>query len=125
MAADASTAANPRPGRECYRWRVSTEAAPLPVLPPAVRDLVDRLQAEPSVRRVILFGSRARGDAQPRSDVDLAIDAPDMTSRDWLRVADLADEAETLLKVDLVRLDQASPELRQRIEAEGRDIDER
>jgi len=100
-------------------------APPAPALPEAIRRLVSRLGAEPSVLRVILFGSRARGDAEPRSDVDLAVDAPGLDAREWLRLADLAEQADTLLKVDLVRLDEAPAELRARIEAEGRTIHER
>ncbi len=97
-------------------------AAVTPALPEGVRRLVSRLGAEPSVRRVILFGSRARGDAGPRADVDLAVDAPGLAPREWLRLADMADAADTLLKIDLVRLDEAPPELHARIEAEGRTV---
>jgi predicted nucleotidyltransferase len=99
-----------------------SSAAVRPALPEAVDRLVSRLGAESSVRRVILFGSRARGDAGPRADVDLAVDAPGLAPREWLRLADMADAADTLLKIDLVRLDEAPPELRARIEAEGRTV---
>ena len=100
-------------------------APPAPALPEAVRRLVGRLGAEPSVRRVILFGSRARGDAGPRSDVDLAVDAPDLPPRDWLRLADMTEDADSLLTIDLVRLEEAPAELRARIEAEGQTLHER
>ena len=59
----------------------TASTAPAPALPEAVCRLVSRLGAEPSVHRVILFGSRARGDARPRSDVDLAVDAPGLAAR--------------------------------------------
>ena len=94
-------------------------------IPNAIRRLVARLGTEPSVRRVILFGSRARGTAQPRSDVDLAVEAPTASTRDWLRLADMAEEADTLLSIDLVRLDEAPLELRERIFAEGQALYER
>jgi uncharacterized protein len=97
----------------------------VPSLPEAVQRLVDRLGAEPCVRRVILFGSRARGDAGPRSDVDLAIDAPELRAPEWLRLRDMTEDADTLLSIDMVRLDEAPPELRARIEAEGRTLHER
>ena len=104
-------------------------SAPLPsaapVIPDAIRRLVARLGTEPSVRRVLLFGSRARGTAQPRSDVDLAVEAPAASARDWLRLTDMAEEAETLLSIDLVRLDEAPPELRERILTEGQPLYER
>ena len=101
----------------------ASAALPLPDLPEAIRGLVAHLGAEPSVRRVILFGSRARGDAGPRSDVDLAVEAPGLA--DWLWLADLTEQADTLLKIDLVRLEEAPTELRSRIEVEGRTLHER
>jgi predicted nucleotidyltransferase len=103
----------------------SASRAPASPVPDAVQRLVAQLSAEPSVRRVILFGSRARGEAQPRSDVDLAVEAPAASVRDWLRLADIAEDAETLLSIDLVRLEQAPPDLRERIQAEGRVLYER
>lgn len=81
--------------------------------------IVTSLSAFPEVRRIILFGSRARGDAAPRSDIDLAIDAPGATRQCWLRLLDAADELPTLLRIDLVLLHGASPALRERIEEEA------
>ena len=93
--------------------------APPDRLPSSVRPLVARLAATPGVRRVLLFGSRARGDHAPRADVDLALDAPDLAPADWHRLCADADDADTLYRVDLVRLDAAPPALRARINAEG------
>jgi predicted nucleotidyltransferase len=106
---------------------MTTAATPAsaPAIPEGIRRLVARLSGEPSVRRVILFGSRARGEAQPRSDVDLAVEAPGVSAREWLRLADMAEDADTLLSIDLVRLDEAPSELRERILAEGRALYER
>ena len=91
-------------------------------LPASVRPLVARLAAAEGVRRVVLYGSRARGDHRERSDVDLALDAPGLSRLDWLRLRLDADEARTLYHVDLLRLDEAPDRLRQRIEAEGVDV---
>ena len=53
-------------------------------------------------RRLVLFGSRARGDHRPRSDIDLAIyDMPEENRATfWLEV----EELPTLLKFDLVHV---------------------
>ena len=91
-------------------------------LPPSVRPLVARLAAAEGVRRVVLYGSRARVDHRERSDVDLALDAPDLSRETWARLWADAQEAETLYHVDLLRLDQAPDRLRQRIQAEGVDV---
>ncbi|MBI1728670.1 MAG: nucleotidyltransferase domain-containing protein [Candidatus Rokubacteria bacterium] len=41
--------------------------------PPAVARLVDRAKKDPDVLAVLLFGSRARGDAAPSSDFDVCL----------------------------------------------------
>jgi predicted nucleotidyltransferase len=82
--------------------------------------LARRLAAHPAIERVWLFGSRARGDQFPRSDIDLAIEAPGMGRYDWLKIAlDFEDEAPTLLSIDLIRLEGAPEHLRQDIREEG------
>lgn len=86
---------------------------------PALPSLVAALARIPSVEAVILFGSRARRDNRPRSDIDLAVHAPHLTSTDWSAVMSAIDDAETLLPIDLVWLDDAPPPLRERIDAEG------
>lgn len=100
--------------RSLYDEWVST-----PQIPAAVAPLVAALAALSTVDRVILFGSRARGDARPRSDIDLAVAAPRANASDWSDVCDTVDEAETLLKLDLTRLDGAPEELRNAILGEG------
>ena len=55
-----------------------------------------------NLRRVILFGSRARGDFTERSDIDLAVSGGN-TSAFALAVD---EETDTLLKYDIVNLDR-------------------
>lgn len=89
------------------------------LIPPALATLVDSLSSFDEVRSVILFGSRAYGDADPRSDIDLAISAPGINTRRWLDMKLLAEEAPTLLSISLVRLDDSPSELRDRVLKEG------
>lgn len=88
--------------------------------PPVLDRLVRALAQRPSVREVWLFGSRARGDARERSDIDLAVDASGASEREWIDIWTLVDEAPTLLPIDLVRLDRAPEELRASILKDGR-----
>ena len=44
--------------------------------------MATRIADEFDPERIILFGSRARGDAHPQSDVDLLVVMPDGTVRD-------------------------------------------
>lgn len=89
------------------------------LMPPALSTLVESLSSFDEVRSVILFGSRARGDAGLRSDIDLAISAPEINTRRWLDMKLLAEEAPTLLSITLVRLDDSPTELRDRVLKEG------
>lgn len=88
-------------------------------------EIVMKMSDLPEIRRVILFGSRAREDAWSRSDIDLAIDAPADSISLWERVMEIGDSLETLLPVDIVFLKQAPPGLAERIRAEGVVIYER
>ncbi len=83
------------------------------------REVVRVASSRPEVERVILFGSRAREDADERSDVDLAVVAPKATQRQWLDLAFALEEIDSLVPVQVVRLGEASPSLRERVLAEG------
>ena len=67
--------------------------------------------------RVILFGSRARGDFRRTSDIDLAVEGGD-----FVRFAlDVDEETSTLLKFDIVDLGRnIQEELLESIRREGR-----
>lgn len=84
-----------------------------------------QLHKFPQIERIYLFGSRARGDAGPRSDIDLAIACPQAGPIIWADIREAIDVADTLLKIDTVRLEEAAPELVKRIMAEGRLLYER
>jgi predicted nucleotidyltransferase len=89
----------------------------------AVTDwIADRLAGNPHVRRVVLFGSRARGDHAERSDIDLAVEAPTADARVWDDILATIDEAPTLLQIDVVRIETAPQALREAIEREGIDV---
>lgn len=69
------------------------------------------------VNRVILFGSRARGDYGRASDIDLAVCGGDIVHF----ALDVEEETSTPLRYDVVNLDENIQEgLRETIEAEGR-----
>lgn len=76
----------------------------------ACYDFVSQLAALPFVEAIWLFGSRARGDHRERSDIDLAIECPGACEAQWQQVLAIIDEADTLLPIDCVRLDEESPQ---------------
>lgn len=73
------------------------------------------------IEKIILFGSRARNDAQPRSDIDLAFVCPSASENDWLTILDIVENADTLLKIDVIRFDMLSEinPLKEKIQKEG------
>ncbi|MCI8647407.1 MAG: nucleotidyltransferase domain-containing protein [Firmicutes bacterium] len=77
-----------------------------------IRELAQRHE----IQKVLLFGSRARGDFERASDIDLAV-----TGGDYFQFAlDVEEETSTLLMYDIVNLDGAvNEELRQSIQREG------
>jgi len=94
----------------------------VPGLPPY--RFIERLAALPFVEALVLYGSRARGDHRPRSDIDLAVRAPSADAAQWQQVLDIVDEADTLLGIDCLRLDTLPVDdpLRANIEREGVEI---
>lgn len=88
--------------------------------PQSVAALLPLFQVVPDLDRVLLFGSRARGDHQERSDIDLAVDAPNMDILTWDKLCqNITDNSQTLLSVDLIWLQQTPARLRNRIHREG------
>lgn len=49
----------------------------------ALRGLVKRLRRTYRIERILLFGSRGRGDALTTSDVDLVVVSPDFEGVNW------------------------------------------
>lgn len=70
---------------------------------PVIRTIIKTILERGAVNRIILYGSRARGDHRPASDIDLALDAPRWSPTDLAVVKDRLEEAvPVLLKFDLV-----------------------
>ena len=68
------------------------------------------------VEKIILFGSRARGDYKRASDIDLAVSGGNI----FRFALDIEEETSTPLKYDVVNLDQAvQTELQESIKTEG------
>lgn len=58
------------------------------------------------IEKIYLYGSRAKGNNSERSDIDLAISCPQATDLEWLQVSEIIENADTLLKIDFLRLDE-------------------
>ena len=67
----------------------------------AVADLRATLRAEPRIERAILYGSRAKGNYRPGSDLDLCLVAPDIHLADLWALDERIDDLLLPWKVDL------------------------
>ena len=77
---------------------------------------IRNLAVRHGIHKVVLFGSRARGDFHDRSDIDLAVSGGDAGR---FRLA-VEEETSTLLKFDVVELEKSvSCELLAEIEKDG------
>lgn len=85
------------------------------IKPQVLAEIIELAQKY-NLNKVILFGSRARGDFHRVSDIDLAV-----TGGNIARFAlDVEEETSTLLKFDVVNLDfSVQPELLEAIDREG------
>lgn len=68
---------------------------------------IEKLKKLSFIDEIWLFGSRARGDYNDRSDIDIALVCGKASRSDWLSVVDIIDNADTLLKIDCLRLDSS------------------
>jgi predicted nucleotidyltransferase len=95
---------------------------------PAISKLVEHIRAFPSVQKIILYGSRAKGTHGPYSDIDIAVVGV-KDRREWLQIHSLADvednRVQTLLKIDLVQFEHIDPLVQQSIREEGQILYER
>jgi predicted nucleotidyltransferase len=81
-----------------------------------VEDDIVKIAKRNNVERVILFGSRARGNNSERSDIDLAVSGGDVLNFYY----DAEEQVRTLLMFDVVDLNrEISEELQQEIDRDG------
>ena len=87
-------------------------------LPKHIHEAIIALAQKYDVKKVILFGSRARGDNWERSDIDLAISGGNRTM--FTLDVDEIEIVPTLLMFDVVDLDNGcNEELRAEIARDG------
>ena len=65
---------------------------------------------KPFVECIYVFGSRARQDNVERSDIDLAVDCPQASAKEWQEIISIVENADTLLHIDCVRYDTLKPD---------------
>lgn len=70
--------------------------------------------------KIILYGSRARGDARENSDIDIAIDAGKKVSRHDINEArSMFEESNIIFKIDIIDYHAVSEILQKQIDKDG------
>ena len=90
---------------------------------PPERSLLQALESWPGVRLAVLFGSAARGESGPNSDLDIGVLFE--AGRESTAGLEVALGRAAGRRLDLVRLDTAPPLLRFEIARDGRVLLER
>ncbi len=67
------------------------------------------------IDKVVVFGSRARHDANPKSDIDLCIYSLEMTSKEFTKLKIELDELPILYKMDVVHFENSNDALKENI----------
>lgn len=81
---------------------------------------IREIGAKFEIEKVILFGSRARGDHSKTSDYDIAILGKDISLADQALLREAIEEINTLKKLDVVFIDEnLEDELVENIRKEG------
>lgn len=83
--------------------------------------IIDRIFSQyPHVEEVIVFGSRAKGNYKPGSDIDLAIKGADLTREDLCSLTEAFEESLLPFFVDLLAYSSISnPDLKAHIDRVG------
>lgn len=90
------------------------------ISPTILQTIIDNCFKFKSVKAIILYGSRARGDFKQGSDIDIAIDAPDMSSREFSALWNLLEDLPIIFPMDIIHLQSiTNPELLNAIIKEG------
>lgn len=88
-----------------------------------VETLAGIFRKHPAVKRVLIYGSRARGTQGRASDIDLAVEAPEISEIEFLDLKEELAEAPIIYGLDVVRLDMLTgTTLKEAILKDGKEV---
>jgi len=86
-----------------------------------IQQMQEVFTAHPSVREVLIFGSRAMGNYGPGSDIDLAVVSDTLTFDDLLELNVSIERIGLLYKIDLLDFKRITdPDVREHIQRAGK-----
>ncbi len=85
-----------------------------------LKEIIEISEKHPNIKRLVLFGSRARKDNWSKSDIDLAIYLDDNSSNLLDFIYDIENNTTTLLEFDFSNMNEIKDELFiKQVEQEG------
>lgn len=84
-------------------------------LPPSARFVLEQIASFRCVERLILFGSRAIGDHEPRSDIDVALVSSTAAPSELILLKALADEGPSLYWISVHHFESMPSALQSRV----------
>ena len=84
-------------------------------IPDSALRFLEGLIRDERIEKLILFGSRAFGDHEDRSDIDIAVCGAMIDRLQWARIKDAAFHAKSLYWISLVHFDSNPTTLQRRI----------
>jgi len=92
-------------------------------LPDEIISFLNDVTLNKDIERILVFGSRAHDDYETYSDIDLAIDAPNISKIEWLKLREYVTyDLRTVLKISLVHYSTNPINLKERIINTGKEI---
>ena len=73
-----------------------------------VKKIKDTILQNSKIKKIILFGSRAKGTAKDSSDIDLSLVGDNLHFKDICEISSKLDEINLPYKIDLVNYDKIS-----------------
>ncbi len=82
--------------------------------------IIQVFKSEERIQEIVLFGSRAKGNFKPGSDIDLAMKGTELTLTNLIDISAMLDGLDLPYKFDLVLFDRIQePKLTEHIERVG------
>ncbi len=87
-----------------------------------LKSMEDIFKLKPQVERVLLYGSRAKGNYSKGSDIDITIVAPEMNFSEYLRLYSMLEDLEIPYRLDVTKYEMLEDNIKEHIKRVGQEI---
>ena len=87
-----------------------------------LKSMEDIFKLKPQVERVLIYGSRAKGNYSKGSDIDITIVAPEMNFSEYLRLYSMLEDLEIPYRLDVTKYEMLEDNIKEHIKRVGQEI---